>query len=368
MNRLMKTALAAALALAAGVPGAARAQDAGGRTATFAARQEFKVMIPEGTKKVRAWFAMPQEDTAQTVTGFKVECPFPHKVVKDSAGNASVYVEVLNPDVKDFALVETFTITRREIRNTLDPAKAAPLTDAERSAMSAELSPNQYIVIDDKIRALAKEIAGDEKNVVVAARKIYDWVLNNIEYWVKYPETKKPSPVGSSEYCLASKTGNCTDFHSLWAALARAQGIPTRIVYGSFFKAELDGKDKDQSYHCWPEFYVPGAGWVPHDVAVADIFVGDFEITKTNDEKVRLTTADGYKGGDKAKVEYYFGSIDERRVTWSRGRDLTMSPKQDGGPVNALAKAYVEVDGKPTGEKTGDTVNWSRKLTFTEKK
>jgi len=47
------------IALAAGLPGAARAQ-AAAKSATFSARQEFKVMIPEGTKKVRAWFAMPQ--------------------------------------------------------------------------------------------------------------------------------------------------------------------------------------------------------------------------------------------------------------------------------------------------------------------
>jgi transglutaminase-like putative cysteine protease len=360
--------LLAGLALAAGVPDAARAQETGPRSATFAARQEFKVVIPDGAKKVRAWFTMPQSDPAQTVTGFKVECAFPTKQVQDSAGNFSIYVEILNPTVKDFTLVETFTINRKEIRNNLDPARTRPISDNERTLMKDELAPNQHVVITDDIRALAKEIAGDEKNPVIAGRKIYDWVLNNVDYWVKYPDKMKPSAVGSTEYCLTNKTGNCTDFHSLWTSLARAQEIPTRMVYGSFFKAELDQTDKDQSYHCWPEFYVPQVGWVPHDVAVADIFMGDFELNKANEEKVRLTTADGYKGGDKAKVDYYFGNIDERRVVWSRGRDLTMNPKQDGGPVNALAKAYVEIDGKPAGEKTGDTVNWSRKLTFTEKK
>jgi len=39
-------------------------------------------------------------------------------------------------------------------------------------------------------------------------------------------------------------------------------------------------------------------------------------------------------------------------------------PKQDGGPVNALVKAYVEVDGKVHREKTG----WARRLTFKEDK
>ena len=74
-----------------------------------------------------------------------------------------------------------------------------------------------------------------------------------------------------------------------------------------------------------------------------------------NEKLVRLTTGDGYTGPDKA-------NIDERRVTWSRGRDLTLSPHQDAGPVNALAKAYVEVDGKPATEKEV----WTRKLTFRE--
>ncbi len=83
---------------------------------------------------------------------------------------------------------------------------------------------------------------------------------------------------------------------------------------------------------------------------------------EVNGEKIRLTTADGYTAPDPAKVDYYFGNLDERRVTWSRGRDLTLAPAQAGAPVNALAKAYVEVDGKPADEKTV----WNRKLTYSQ--
>ena len=238
------------------------------------------------------------------------------------------------------------------------------LDATRRGELAPFLAANHHVIIDERIRNLATEIVGSEKNPVLAARKLYDWTLANIDYWVKDPKNKKASPVGSSEYCLTTKTGNCTDFHSLWTALARASGIPTRMVYGSFFKKELDGQDADQSYHCWPEFYASGIGWVPHDVAVADIFVGDFQSNADNEKLVRLTTADGYTGADKSKVDYYFGNIDERRVTWSRGRDLTLSPKQDAGPVNALAKAYVEVDGKTAAEKEV----WTRKLTFRETK
>ena len=208
-------------------------------------------------------------------------------------------------------------------------------------------------------------LARDRRYDAEAYNFIYealDWTLKNVEYWVKYPDRLKASPVGSAEYCLQNKTGNCTDFHSLWTSLARSSGIPTRMVYGSFFKKDLDGKPDDQSYHCWIEFWAPDIGWIVHDVAVADIFVGDFALNEGNTSKVRLTTAAGYEKADPAMVDYYFGNIDDRRVVWHRGRDLKVEGASQA--VNCLPKAWVEVDGKPVKEKEG----WTRTLSFSEKK
>jgi transglutaminase-like putative cysteine protease len=137
--------------------------------------------------------------------------------------------------------------------------------------------------------------------------------------------------------------------------MARSVGIPSRMVYGSIPKPTLDGVDKDQSYHCWPEFYAEGIGWVPHDVAVADLYVDEFPIDATNKDSVELTTALGYKGVDPKMVDYYFGNIDERRVTWARGRDHVLEGAS--GPINAMPKAHVEIDGQPSAE-------WTRKLTY----
>lgn len=356
MNHGIKISFACAFA------SALMAADAPAKTARFDARHELKIVVPEGAKKLRVWFAMPQDDPAQTVSDFKVEAPFKHQITTDLQGNKMVYLEVIQAPQKEFSVIETFKVTRREQRTDLKAVKPTKLSESDRQKFATELSPNVNVVIDDRIRGLSAQIVGNEKDPILAARKLYNWTLENIDYWVKDPKNKKASPVGSTEYCLTTKTGNCTDFHSLWTSLARPAGLPTRMVYGSFFKKELDGQDMDQSYHCWPEFYVAGIGWVPHDVAIADIFAGDFQMNADNEKLVRLTTADGYKGADPAKVDYYFGNIDERRVTWSRGRDLTLSPKQDGGPVNALAKAYVEVDGKVGAEKE----LWTRKLTFRE--
>jgi transglutaminase-like putative cysteine protease len=347
--------------------------DPAARQATFEVRHELKVVVPEGAQRLRVWFVLPQEEPipgdgaapAQRVSDLQIEAPYPYRVERDSEGSQLLYLEATNPQEKELKIVETFVLTRNEVRTPVDASKAKPLTKADRTKFAPYLAANKHVEIDDEIRKVAHEIVGDETNPVLAARKLYDWVLHNVDYWVKDPNHKKASPVGSATYCLTFRTGNCTDFESLWTSLARAQGIPTRIVYGSFFKPELDGQDLDQSYHCWATFYAPGLGWVPHDVAVADMYVGEMVATPDNEVLMRRTTADGMFGVDPAKADYYFGNLDERRMVWSIGRDLILNPPQDGEPVNALAKAYVEIDGKLHPEGAS---GWVRKLTYRERR
>jgi len=355
-----------AAVVAAAVSGGCASSGSGtpsGRSATFEARNAYEVKVPAGAKRLRAWFALPQDDPAQRVKDLTAWCPYDWKVVVDNEGNSYLFVEAEGAALKDFSVQEGFTITRWETRSDPDASKTRPITAADREKFAAYLGPNKNVPITDEMRRAADAAVGKEENPVRAARLLYDWTLKNVEYWVKDPANKKASPVGSSEYCMTTKTGNCTDFHSLWTALARSKGIPTRIVYGSFFKKELDGQDKDQSYHCWIEFWAPNLGWICHDVAVADIFVGDFALNAENGPKVQLTTAAGYSGADPKMVDYYFGNIEERRVTWSRGRDLVIPPGQSAGTVNALPKAYVEVDGAVLPE---GAAGWTRKLTFRE--
>ena len=326
----------------------------------FQVTNTLAVTVPEGAKELALWFPLPRLDPEQEIADLKVDAPEGWRETKDALGNRTVHLHVKNPTGK-VSVATRFKVTRKEVNASIDAAKTRPLNEAEKAQFASELAANANVVLDDEIRALAQKVRGTEDNPVRVARKLYDWVLGNVEYWVKDPGKWKASPVGSSSYCLKNGTGNCTDFHSLWAALARASGIPTRLKYGSLFKESLAGVDRDASYHCWPEFYAPGLGWIPHDVALADIFVAPIQLDANNTEKVNLTVASGYKGPDPAWVDYYFGNLEARRVTWSLGRDLAMEPKQSGGPVNANPKGYVEVDGK-------EYTQWERKMTFEEVK
>jgi transglutaminase-like putative cysteine protease len=344
MNRNATIALLgpvlAGLALAA-APGAGAADADSGR---YQAHHEAVIRdIPPGAKKARIWLVVPREDAAQKVGEIRLSGPGEPRVERGGTyNNRYAYFEVENP-AGPIKVSADFPVERREVKTFINVASVRALTDAERSRLLPELQANRYVPVNGKYAQLARQAVGAERNTVLQAKKLYDWVLDYVEYWVKDPKTLKASPNGESEYCLTSKTGNCTDFHSLYASLSRSIGIPTRIVYGSFFqgentpipnKATLEGKDADASYHCWIEFYAGGIGWVPLDVALADL----------------LPT--------KEQQDWYFGNLENRRVTWTYGRDLTLAPKQDAGPVNAMHKVYVEIDGKPHAA-------WDRKFTYT---
>ena len=335
------------------------------RTATFEARHEFSVDVPEGAERLQAWFAMPsRRDPHQRVSDWRVTAPYPTRVVRDTRGDEFLYMEAEQPAPGRIEVVTTFTIERQEVRANLNPGKTRPHTPAELASMAADLAPSSQSVITPGIRDLATQAVGGERNPILASRRLYDAVLERVDYHVKDPKpdarkTMNSSGTGSSSYTFEKCTGNCTDFHSLYAAMSRAVGIPTRAVYGSFFKGPLNGVDTDQSYHCWIEFHAPGIGWIPLDVAVADVFTEDFQANEYSRPRADLTVADGYHGPDRRLVDYYFGNIEERRVVWHRGRDLEMTdPRQAGPPLLWNPKAYVEIDGKPGAA--------GRKLTYRE--
>lgn len=100
---------------------------------------------------------------------------------------------------------------------------------------------------DAKIKSLAAKIVGNEKNAYKAACKIRAWVRNY----------RKGMPL--SEGLAIPKSIDADTVHSsvIYAALARAAGIPTRIMSGMLYnKRAFAG-------HSWAEVYV--GEWVPMD-------------------------------------------------------------------------------------------------------
>src|SRR5262245_63630087 len=99
------------------------------RQATFELRNEIKIKVPEGAQRLRVWVALPQDnDPAQQVRDLKIEAPYAYRIERDSEGSRLLYLEGVNVKEKEVTIVESFGLTRSEVRDQVDASKARPLT------------------------------------------------------------------------------------------------------------------------------------------------------------------------------------------------------------------------------------------------
>ncbi|MGE0130138.1 MAG: transglutaminase domain-containing protein [Blastocatellales bacterium] len=101
---------------------------------------------------------------------------------------------------------------------------------------------------DPAIIALAKQIAGDDKDGRSVARKIGEWTYRNLK-WKKVESDTVDT--------LASRAADCLEHSELYVALARALGLPARVVTGAALSGGSFGA------HAWVEIYL--GKWVELD-------------------------------------------------------------------------------------------------------
>ncbi len=272
--------------------------------------------LPAGAQRVRVWVPSATTDANQTVALKKVAGPVPLHATRETAfGNHILYGEIAHPaGPAEFTL--EYQVTRKEyIKGDYDHLlKASQGTSAAPTSLAAYLAPDRLVPIDGRIKTLADEHTRGKQGTVEKARALYDFVFNT----VRYDKSGTGWGRGDSLWVCDAKHGNCTDFHSLFISLARAEGIPARFEIG--FPVPTGTEGTIPGYHCWAEFYANGVGWVPVDISEA------------------------WK--DPKKRDYFFGALDANRVQFTVGRDLTLQPKQEGPPLNYFIYPYVEVDGK----------------------
>jgi hypothetical protein len=100
----------------------------------------------------------------------------------------------------------------------------------------------------DEVRALARQIAGDEKDAYAAALKVNAWVTRNLE------KSYGTSSDRATDVLRARK-GDCTEHSLLAVALLRALGIPARRVDGVVYLVNED-RVPALYWHEWVEAYV----------------------------------------------------------------------------------------------------------------
>jgi len=268
---------------------------------------------PAAKKSLHLWVPVPHSDSWQQISALDLTSPVKHSMRRDGIyRNEFAYFEVPARQAQQgLVITMRFQALRREHRAALDargPA-ANPLSPAERKRY---LTADRLVPLNGVIGEMSAEQTKGLSTPLEKARAIYNFVISTL----KYEKTGDGWGRGDAAWFCTAKKGNCTDFHGMFIGMARAAGIPAKFEIG--FPLPVDASSGAiGGYHCWAEFYVPEYGWIPVDASEA------------------------WKHPEKR--DYFFGAHDANRVQFSMGRDLELSPKQDGKLLNYFVYPYVEV-------------------------
>ncbi|MFC4872568.1 transglutaminase domain-containing protein [Negadavirga shengliensis] len=266
----------------------------------------YRAKLPKITEGAKMWIPMAKSDSFQTVNLVSLRAPGTREILEEKEnGNTILYLE-LEPGHSDETVEIIYHVKRLE---------KGPYEEKE-AFLDKYLGSNRLMPVDRRFREIALEAIGDKRkdSKLMQARAIYDYIIDNMRY-MKYGDYGK----GDAVYACDAKTGNCTEFHSLFISLARSVDIPARFSIGASIPSERNEGGID-GYHCWAEFYAEGKWW-PVDISEGNKYT--------------------------ALATYYFGRHPANRIELSHGRDIEIVPGPEAGPINFLVFPILEVGGKP---------------------
>ena len=275
----------------------------------------FTVRNTDPGKTLRIWFPTAHSDAWQQVRAVSATGDLPLRKTKESEyGNEMYYAETAKADREEYKFEVVYDVVRTERLSMVD-GKPIGHEKVTKTQTVRFLQPDAMVPVTGRPADLARQQVQGKTAELDKARALYDYVFATL----KYDKTGTGWGRGDVLWVCDAKHGNCTDFHSLFASMARSQGIPTRFAIG--FPLPTDKHAGDiAGYHCWSDFDLDGSGWIPVDISEA------------------------WKHPEKK--DYFFGAHDQNRMQFTMGRDLTLSPKQAGGPLNYFVYPYVEYEGK----------------------
>jgi len=130
-------------------------------------------------------------------------------------------------------------VTVRAVLGMADQPRSLPQQD-----MAAWLAPGPFVQSEaDAMKSRALQLRADTEWKTL--RNILSWVNSEVGY-TGYSRRER-----GALYALQYGKGDCTEFADLYAALARACEIPTRVVAG--FVRSGSGTLRPSMYHNWAE-------------------------------------------------------------------------------------------------------------------
>ena len=241
-----------------------------------------KNVVPE-SKVIRCWLAYPREIPGRQVDIKLISSNPERHIVANNTDYLQRTVYLEKTSVKDgetvFQLV--FEYSGHAVYNKINPDLIKPAQITNALAPFIEERP-PHIVFTPELKALSKEIVGDETNPYRIAKKLFKWVDDNIP-WASAREYSTFRNI--SDYVYRNRHADCGMQTIFFMTLCRLNGIPCKWQSG--WTTEPGG----EGMHDWGEIYFEPYGWLPVDVTY------------------------GLRKSDNSKEKWYFlGSMDSYRL------------------------------------------------------
>jgi hypothetical protein len=264
----------------------------------------YRVKLPEIKGDARVWMPLAKTDAFQTVTEENLNIPMKWEKVQDRDYANDICVLYPLPTDSGKTIELRYHVVRKE-------KSAYPASGAD---VARYLRPEKLVPVNETFKTLARKAVAEKSDDLERAKALYDHVIGRM----RYDKSGTGWGRGDALYACDARTGNCSDFHAYFIALARSIGIPARFAIGATIPADKN-EGAIEGYHCWAEFFADGS-WVPVDISEA------------------------WKNPKLA--DYYFGHNPANRFELTKGRDLVVDPSPASGPINFLAYPLLEMNGE----------------------
>ena len=198
--------------------------------------------------------------------------------------------ELKNGDQHEITVEYIFD--RYAVTTEIDPESIADTYDKESELYLHYTGEDEYLHPElAGMKELSTKIKGTQENPYLIAKNIYEYVIDNMSFCYMNPHQYrtwqlKPERIQGDSFIYAL----------LFSTLCRSTGIPARLVAGF-----LIDNEKASIRHFWAEFYLPHVGWIPVDPLLGD------------DNQY-----ESFPSPENAR-SYYFGNLDNRHITFSKG-------------------------------------------------
>ncbi|MFN2424649.1 MAG: transglutaminase-like domain-containing protein [Cryomorphaceae bacterium] len=279
----------------------------------------YAVTLPEKEGSAKLWIPIATSDAYQEVKLISVTTPSDSgndvEIKKEFSTDSRYGNRILHLDLSGGYAGKEVVLEYRVHRT-----EKGPYLDAESDPLDY-LTADTGVPVGGRFEEITGEIFAESgaDSPLMKARAIYDYIIDTVRY-------RKAGEYGTGDanFACDSKSGNCTEFHSLFISLARTAGIPARFAIGAALPSERNEGGVD-GYHCWAEFFAQDKWW-PIDIS------------------------EGNKYAPLAT--YYFGHHPANRIEISKGRDILPQPAPASGSIPFFAYPVLEIDGVKQQVKT----------------